>query len=275
MVDGIQVVRVYDPTRPRRVDAAEVDAALSRLVAGLVPVPTVVEQRPPRDGAPALLVTRYVPGPRADDVVRAAVESDDRAVLARVGEQLGAVAGRLAGIPTLRRGRLTAPDLAVVAEAGHGDVHERVTACLARLRGWGDAELAALESLVERAQELLDTEPRTCLVHGDLNPKNVVLDDDGAVAAVVDWEHARSGGPYEDLGDLLRFDRHPVWERSVLAGWVGERGGDVERVRDLARASDLAALAELAVRPGGNLVVDLADLFLRAAAAAGDWHAHP
>ena len=105
------VVRIYDPARRHRADAAEVDAALTRLVRGLVPVPRVVEVRPAKDGAPALLVTEYVEGVRADDVVREASQSGDARTLERVGRALGAVAGALAGVPTLRRGRFTAPDL--------------------------------------------------------------------------------------------------------------------------------------------------------------------
>ncbi|MFC6153228.1 phosphotransferase [Nocardioides yefusunii] len=269
------VVRIYAPERPRRPDAAEVDAALSRLVGGLVPVPRVVEQRPAKDGHPALMVTEFVPGRRADDVLRAALDADDVATLDSVGRALGAVAGRLAGMPTLRRGRFSAPDLVVVADPAHGDVHARVTRRLGELRGWSESELDALERVAERAQDLLDEEPRTCLVHGDLNPKNVVLAGDGSVAAVVDWEYAHAGSPHEDLGDLLRFDRHPAWEQAVLHGWTRERGGDPALARDLARASDLAALVELTVRPGGNLVVDLAEVFLREIARTGDWHAHP
>ena len=60
------------------------------------------------------------------------------------------------------------------------------------------------------AQDLLDTVGRTCLVHSDLNPKNLLVDPDTlAVTGVLDWEFAHSGHPVTDLGNLLRFDRAP------------------------------------------------------------------
>lgn len=269
------VVRIYDPARKHRSDAAEVDAALTRWVRGLVPVPRVVEVRPAKNGAPALLVTEYVEGVRADDVVREALAAGDRATLARVGRALGEVAGVLAGVPTLSRGRFTAPDLAVVEDPVGDDPYTRVERLLPELRGWEEGQRVALEQVVRRAQDLLDRVGRTSLVHGDLSPRNVVLDEKLEVAAVVDWEHAHAGDPHADLGNLLRFDRDPAWEEGVLAGWVSVRGGDPQEVRDLARSADLAALCELAMRPGGNLVVDLADLFLRQVAETGNVHAHP
>lgn len=268
-----QVVRIYSPERERRRDAAQVDAALARLVRGLVPVPEVVEVRPEVDGQPALLVTRYVPGQRADDVVRAAHEAGDDSVLRRVGRGLGEVAGAMAGVPVLAPGRFTAPDLVVVEDPAGEDVHARFERLAPRLRGWPQDLLRGLERLVVRAQERLDEVGRHSLVHGDLNPKNVVLAAGLEVAAVVDWEHAHASMPHADLGDLLRFDRNPVWERAVLEGWVSVRGGSRAQARDLARCADLGALLALAVRPGGNLVVDLADLFLREVASTGDWHA--
>ena len=269
------VVRIYDPAGRHRADAAEVDAALTRLVRGLVPVPRVVEVRPAKDGAPALLVTEYVEGVRADDVVREASQCGDARTLERVGRALGEVAGMLAGVPTLRRGRLTAPDLVVVEDPALGDPYTRIERLLPQLRGWDEALGVKLEQVARRAQDRLDGVGRTSLVHGDLGPRNVVLGPNLEVAAVVDWEHAHAGDPHADLGSLLRFDRQPAWEQGVLEGWVSVRGGAPGEARDLARSADLAALVEVAVRSGGNLVVDLADLFLRTVAERGDVHAQP
>src|SRR5690606_12308591 len=103
------VVRICASPSPRGALAAQVDASLMRLVRGLVPVPAVVEVRPGRDGEPALLLTRYVEGLRADDVVR----DQEPAVLTLVGEQLGRVAGTLAGMPTLVAGHFVDESLTV------------------------------------------------------------------------------------------------------------------------------------------------------------------
>src|SRR5690606_16265805 len=83
-IDGIRsVVRICAAPSARGERAAEVDAALMRLVRGLVPVPEVLEVKAARDGNPPLLITRYVPGARADDLVR----GQDELVLASLGEQ--------------------------------------------------------------------------------------------------------------------------------------------------------------------------------------------
>lgn len=270
-----QVVRIYDPARAHRPDAAQVDATLHRWVRGLVPVPEVVEVRPSRDGSPSLLVTEFVAGDRGDDLVRTALEEGDATTLRSVGEQLGRVAAALASVPTLAAGRFTDPDLVVVPDPVGDDLFEVAERAIPLLRDWDDSLRDSLAGVVVRAQARLDKVGRTCLVHGDLGPRNAVFGADRALAAVVDWEHAHSGHPFSDLGTLLRFDRHPAWDEAVLAGWTAVRGDDAEEARDLARCADLAPLLRTAIRPGGNLVVDLADVFLAEVAARGDWHAVP
>lgn len=273
-VDGVRsVVRIYAAPSVRGERAADVDGALMRLLRGLVPVPEVMEVRGAHGGNPPLLITRYVPGVRADDLVR----GQDAQVLAGLGAEMGGIAGTLAGIPTVANGHFADADLRVERSApGGDDLVSHVMSRLPHLRGFSPVEAETLVDVAYRAQVELDRVGRTSLVHGDLNPKNVVVDrDSGGVAAVVDWEHAHSGSPYADLGSLLRFDRHPAWEEAVLSGWVARRGGDIESVRDLARCADLFVLVELASRPGGNLVVDLAEVFLREIARQGDWNAAP
>lgn len=266
------VVRIHVPSVPGATRTPEVEAALLRWVRGLVPVPEVLEVRPAAAGAPALLVTRYVTGVRGDDVVRGAGPE----VLAAVGERLGRVAGRLAGIATLAAGEFVDERLAVEPSADADDVSELVGRHVDHLRGLDESGREALLDLVGEAQEVLDEVGRTCLVHGDLNPKNVVLDPvTHELRAVVDWEHGHSGWPHADLGSLLRFDRHPAWEEAVLAGWCRERDEDPALARHRARCADLASLVELAARPGGNLVVDLAEVFLAEVLRTGDLHAHP
>jgi aminoglycoside phosphotransferase (APT) family kinase protein len=51
------------------------------------------------------------------------------------------------------------------------------------------------------AGELLAPERRCCLVHGDLSPKNVLVDAPGLW--VIDWEVAHFGNPVFDLGFVL------------------------------------------------------------------------
>ena len=83
------VVRIYARPSHRGDAAHEVDAALLHLVRGLVPVPEVLEVRraDPASDLPALLVTSYLPGERADLLLPLL---DDRR-RADLGTRLGAL----------------------------------------------------------------------------------------------------------------------------------------------------------------------------------------
>jgi hypothetical protein len=86
---------------------------------------------------------------------------------------------------------------------------------------------------------------------------------------------AHAGHPFTDLGNLLRFDRHPSYVDAVLEAWCDRRGGSPQDALDLARAADLWALVDLAGRAGDNPVADRAHKHLVAIARSGDLHALP
>ncbi len=266
------VVRIYTPGR--RDDAApEIDASVLRLVRGLVPVPDVLEVRRGSAAAdqPGLLVTAHLAGDRGDLVL----PDLDRAGLASLGARLGTIAADLSGMPTLRAGRFLDASLTVGDFGVTGDLPGFVAESLSG-PAWPADRLISLTRLAERAQDLSDTVGRTCLVHSDLNPKNLLVDRATlTVTGVLDWEFAHAGHPFTDLGNLLRFDRHPVYVEAVLRAWCERRGGSPEEALDLARAADLWALVDLASRAGDNPVADRAAGLLTAIAESGDLHAVP
>ncbi len=232
------VVRIFAGLR-HPPEAAEIQASLLRLVRGLLPVPAVLEQRP------GLLVTEFLPGVRGDLLLPTL--PPDR--LRRVGAAVGRVAAALSAMPMLRRGVFADGDLRI----------ERYDLTLPE----------ALGGLGRRAEALLDEEARACLVHSDLNPKNLLVDPETLeVTGVLDWELAHAGHPFTDLGNLLRFDREPAYVEGVLSAYP-----DPGRALELARAADLHALAELASRAGENPVADRAAARLDAIVRAQDWHA--
>jgi aminoglycoside phosphotransferase (APT) family kinase protein len=268
------VVRLYAPDDARGTQAPEVDQSVLHLVRGLLPVPDVLEvRRPlPAAGTPGLLVTSFLPGERGDVVVERLVADADTVGLERVGRALGAVAAGLAGMPMLRPGPFVDVDLGL----GRFPDDDLVAWVATRLPRWPEGRRRALSQVCRRAQELLDGVRRACLVHGDLNPKNVLLDPATLeVTAVLDWEYAHAGHPWTDLGNLLRFERHPAYASAVLDAWVSVRGGEPGLVLDGARSADLWALVDLAARAGENPVADRAEELLRAVAEAGDVHAWP
>ena len=264
------VLRIYPPGDPRGPEAPEVDAAVLRLVRGLLPVPDVLDVRRerPATGEPGLLITSWMPGERGD----LALAGLDEAGLVRLGSSLGRAAATLAGMPALRPGPFADATLAL-GEFPRADLPEWVEA---RLTAWAPGERARLAAVAGAAQDLLDTAGRSCLVHSDLNPKNVLVDPTSLeLTAVVDWEFAHAGHPWTDVGNLLRFERHPAYVDAVLEAWTALRGGRSEDLLAGARAADLWALVDLASRAGENPVADRADALLRRIAQSGDLHAAP
>lgn len=264
------VVRIYPPADARGPDAPQVDEAVLHLVRGLVPVPDVLDVRrgEVESGQPGLLVTSWMPGEPGDRVV----EGLDAGGLARLGAAMGSVAATLAGMPMLRPGPFVDADLRLGVFPVDG-LREWVGE---RLEHWAPEERAGLVPVAEAAQDLLDTVGRACLVHSDLNPKNVLVDPGSlALTAVLDWEFAHAGHPWADVGNLVRFERHPAYVDAVLQTWTDLRGGSITDLLEGARAADLWALVDLASRAGANPVADRADVLLRTIAAAGDRHAWP
>ena len=255
------VVRVYPPGG-RGEAAAEIDAAVLRLVRGLVPVPEVLEVRPARPEAdqPGLLVTSFLPGIRGDQLLATL----DAAGLAEVGATLGGLVATLGGMPMLRTGPFVDPQLAI-GDFGLDGLSEYVETRLPELGHLSPEEIDGLREVALDAQVLLDSVPRACLVHSDLNPKNLLLDPDTlALTGVLDWEFAHAGHPFTDLGNLLRFDRAPAFAEAVLTAYAALRGTPPEEALALARAADLWALVDLAARRAANPVADRADRLLRA-----------
>jgi aminoglycoside phosphotransferase (APT) family kinase protein len=273
------VVRIYARPGHRGVHAPEVDAALLRLVRGLVPVPEVLELRraDPAAGRPALLVTSYLPGERADLLLPELGDADR----ARLGAHLGHLLADLGGMPMLREGPFVDGDLRIGHFAGHDGapldgVPEFVAAHEDTLAHFTPDELEGLREVAVDAQALLDTVPRRCLVHGDANPKNVLVDPDSLeVTGLVDWEYAHAGHPFTDLGNLLRFERDPILTAAVLETYAERRAVAVADALALARAADLVALVDLAGRRHANPVAARADGLLRAISRSRDAGAEP
>jgi aminoglycoside phosphotransferase (APT) family kinase protein len=271
------VVRIYVQRGARRgATAVEVDAAVLRLVRGLLPVPEVLEVRRPDPvtGTPGLLVTSFLPGERLDLCLPTL---PDR-VRETVGTELGRILGRLAQMPFLDTGRFVDGTLRIEPFPGGADLTEWVTSHRqgSALAAWPQHEYDALLGLADHAQALLDGIGRTCLVQSDFNPKNLLVDPGtGRVTGVLDWEFAHAGLPVADLGNLLRFEREPVFADAVLAAYVDTVPDAGAETLDRARAADLFALVDLAGRRGENPVTEQADALLRAVARTGDLSAVP
>jgi len=265
------VVRIYGPRSAWRGPLApEVDAAVLELVRGVLPVPAVLEVRrgEPDADLPGLLVTSLLPGERLDLAIPTLTPDGQR----RLGANLGTLLGRLGHMVQPRAGLFADQSLRIVEPP---PVWRDLPAWLEEHADKLDRDTAeGLRPVVEAAQDLLDEDRRACLVHADLNPKNLLVDPETLeITGVLDWEFAHAGSPWGDLGNLLRFDREPVLAEAVLAAFRAFMPTVPDDVLDRARSADLFALVELAAREEDHEPVVRSRELLAAVARTGDLHA--
>jgi aminoglycoside phosphotransferase (APT) family kinase protein len=272
------VLRLY----ARQPDRAAVDQALLERLRGLLPVPRVLEAVtvPGGAGRPPFLLLEALPGDRLDVVLPAA----DEPLRRRLGEAVAGVLVLLATERMPRAGMLVDPSLEPTPfPPGAGDQSGFLEAHLGApwFTGLAAADRSGLRAVARQARAAAATS-RIALVHGDFNPKNLLVDPaTGGVTGVLDWEFAYAGAPLADLGNLLRFEQDPVFAGAVTGAYA-DRAPDVpDDWLEIARALDLYALIDLAARRQDNPVVTAArELLLttartRTLAAARPDHGRP
>jgi aminoglycoside phosphotransferase (APT) family kinase protein len=95
---------------------------------------------------------------------------------------------------------------------GLGDLGPQTSYAARQLRRWTrqweaskTRDIPALNRLTEQLQAAMPPARETVIVHGDYSLTNVLLDGDGNVAAVLDWELCTLGEPLADLGALIAY----------------------------------------------------------------------
>jgi aminoglycoside phosphotransferase (APT) family kinase protein len=111
---------------------------------------------------------------------------------------------------------------------GLGDLARKEGYIARQLKRWrGQYEQMAVEGvdhggLVERVGDALAAQipeqQRSTIVHGDYRLDNTVLDDEGQVQAILDWEICTLGDPLADLGLLLVYWAEPSDASVALLG---------------------------------------------------------
>lgn len=255
---GNTVVRLYTGAGRRSGDdAANVDAELLHWMRGLLPVPEVLEVRRPDPelGLPAILVTSLLPGVRADLVL--ATLSGDR--LQRAATELAKVLQRLSLVRTPRRGRFESVGLRLGALPLVWRDPEGFLEGDGRhlMKAWSASERSKLRKHAARAQALLDDDAVSCLVHGDFQPSNVLLNPQTLeVVGVVDWEQAMSGNRFADLGRLLRGVPEPAFADALIEALDAlDRALGMQAVTqrlERARAADFVAMVDRASHPDSH-----------------------
>jgi aminoglycoside phosphotransferase (APT) family kinase protein len=88
-----------------------------------------------------------------------------------------------------------------------------------RVDGDGDGEL--VEAVGRTLAERIPVQQRVSVVHGDYRLDNTVLDDEGRVAAILDWEICTLGDPMADIGILCVYWSDPGDRFQTLVGQDG------------------------------------------------------
>ncbi|MDX6280343.1 MAG: hypothetical protein QOH03_1414 [Kribbellaceae bacterium] len=199
-------------------------------LAPLLPVriPTPVALGEPADGYPwPWLVQEWIPGSVA--VAGAVGEpvglAEDLAGFVRAMRSIDLLAGAGFDVPAAYRGEpLSSQD-------------EWTRKALVQLEGWIDTAtaLAAWESALAAAPT---TSP--CWVHADLMPSNLLVADDGRLAAVIDFATAGIGDPACDL--IPAWNLLPAAGREVYRAALGVDDDAWERGRGRALSMALIQL---------------------------------
>jgi len=267
----------------RRVAAKEV--AVQRLVSPTVPVPPILYEA--ADGVHPYYVARWI-----DDAVPL-----DRVLGAEQLEgatSLGAAAGRtLAAIHQYTFDR--AGDLGEALEVVPWDGLGSATEADDRQGTSGSSYARLLHRMLfssraygrlgaERSEQLWSrilvedaacdwTRERSCLVHFDFNPKNLLVRfglEGWSVAAVLDWEFAASADPLFDVGNFLRHQTD--YPSDVVEGFVSGYQSNapwvtqdwLRRARFLDLSSQLENLGSAQEKPAGHRIGNaLVDDFLK------------
>ncbi len=110
--------------------------------------------------------------------------------------------------------------------------------------------LPPLRDADDQLAALLRREPALppCLVHGALAADKILVRRAGRwrLAAVIDWRHARSGSPLEDIGSLLRELDSAAFRTAFARGYRAGRGVLPVDWPEAARIADTRVREQLA-----------------------------
>lgn len=277
--DGAEPVIVRFPGSGA--DAVTREALLAERLGGRVPVAGVLgtDAAGAVSGRPSL-VTTHLPGDPASDVLDGGAAGDGYALGRALAETLARV-----GDLRFERGGLLDARLEPTGEAFFRDTPAEMLGLLGGMLGPGGAAREALGAVLaerwlrriaEAAPALAVVDGARRLVHGDYNPKNLLVERAAGgwrVSGVLDWEFAFSGSPLADVGNLLRLvgAYPPRFGEGVRDGLAAAGMPLPDDWRLVARLLDTVALADLLARaePGGPIHGQVRALVVGRLAAGG------
>jgi aminoglycoside phosphotransferase (APT) family kinase protein len=130
---------------------------------------------------------------------------------------------------------------------GLGDLGRKENYLGRQLKRWNSQweqskmrELPVIDRVFEKLSSDVPEQRSSGIVHGDYRLDNCMVDTDGNVIAVLDWELCTLGDPMADLGLLMVYWVDPEDEFSPLAGPATTLDGFARKGELLARYADLS-----------------------------------
>jgi aminoglycoside phosphotransferase (APT) family kinase protein len=242
---------------------AHVEAAVMERAAAMVPVPAVLHRRQPSDGVPGCLVVERVAGVPLGEVLERRDVTDRE--LADLGRVVGETVGRVSTSSFPRPGFFTDEQLTVARQRPWSEqLPEVAVDAMAHLpagRLSADEQRRWVRLCEQSAADLRVVDDQSRLVHGDVNPKNILVAgsaDGWRVTALLDWEFAYSGCPYADAANMLRFasDYPSAYVRGFREAFAETVADLLPDWEHLGQVLDLFSLSQLLTRPAGHPVAD-------------------
>lgn len=190
---------------------------VSALAATDVPVAPIAGfcEAPDVNGAPFYLMG-FVEGP----ILRLRADADrcfpDQADRRAIGERV---------VDTLVAIHAVDPDAVGLGELGKKEdyVARQLRRWQRQWEGSKTREIPLVEAVHDKLAARIPAQGAATIVHGDYRLDNMILDERGAVAAVVDWELCTLGDPLADVGLLLVYwgeegdELLPLFEPATMA----------------------------------------------------------
>lgn len=101
-------------------------------------------------------------------------------------------------------------------------------------------ELAAVDEVYEHLRTHIPAQGKATIVHGDYRLDNTMVDTDGTVVAVLDWEICTLGDPMADVGLLQVYWTGPHDVVAGIAAPPTSNEGFLDRAEVLARYADVS-----------------------------------
>ncbi|CAN5274872.1 phosphotransferase family protein [soil metagenome] len=170
------------------------------------------------------------------DFITGVVAHDPETIAAVLPKSARATAGR-AAVDSLLRLHRVAPDSIGLGDLGRGTGY--VAGQLKRWTGQvASLPIEPIRGLIDMGERLaarVPTQHAVTIAHGDYRFGNLMLDTDGNVAAILDWELCTRGDPLADLGWLLSYWDAPPGLDSLPMSMPTTAPGFISRDEALAR----------------------------------------